>query len=149
MDEKELTVQIGRRFRAFRVTQGLSQKQIAVILGVVTHSNISRLERGAIQRFGLTFLKNCQLKFGLSIDWLLTGRRSMFLTEEEPKVGLSANLSQQNGRKGQSGRGPILAKRASLQKKLIQLTASLARTTHLAQEALVHAGEQDTPAKRK
>ena len=148
MDEKELTVQIGRRFRAFRVTQGLSQKQIAVILGVVTHSNISRLERGAIQRFGLTFLKNCQLKFSLSIDWLLTGRGSMFLTEEEPKVGLPSDLSHQNGRKGQSGRGPILAKRANLQKKLIQLTSSLARTTHLAQELSAQTADRDTRVKR-
>ena len=86
VDEKELTVQIGRRFRAFRVTQGLSQKQIAVILGVVTHSNISRLERGAIQRLSLTFLKNCQRNFGLSIDWLLTGQGSMFLAEAEFKL---------------------------------------------------------------
>ncbi len=137
MDEKELTVQIGRRFRAFRVTQGLSQKQIAVILGVVTHSNISRLERGAIQRFGLTFLKNCQLKFGLSIDWLLTGQGPMLLAEVELEVGLPSDLSHQKGRKGRSGRGFTLAKQRSLQRKLNQLTAALARATHLVHELSV------------
>ena len=149
MDDKKVTVQIGHRFRAFRVTQGLSQKQIAVVLSIVTHSNISRLERGAIQRFGLTFLKNCQLKFGLSIDWLLTGQGSMLLPEVEFEAGLPSDSSLQKGRKERSGRGATLVKQRSLQLKLNQLTASLARTTRLAQEALVHAGEQDTPAKNK
>ena len=134
MGEKELTVQIGRRFRAFRVTQGLSQKQLAAILREVTHINISRLERGAIRRLSIVFLNDCRAKFGMSMDWLLTGQGPMLLPEVEFKAGLPSDLSHQKGRKERSNRGFTLAKQRSLQRKLDQLTASLAKATRLVQE---------------
>ncbi len=148
MDEKELTVQIGRRFRAFRVTQGLSQKQIAVVLSIVTHSNISRLERGAIQRLSLTFLKNCQLKFGLSIDWLLTGQGSMVSTGSGT-TATATKLSAPKGRKARPGRTPLSKKQNELHRTREELFTSLTRVTQLVQELVAHATGRDARAKKK
>ena len=117
MNEQKLAEQIGRRFREFRLNQGLRQKEISTALGT-SHSNISRLERGAIQRFSLVFLKNCQLKFGLSIDWLLTGQGLMLSPEVEFKAGLPSDSSHQKGGKERYGRGSTLAKQTSLLRKL-------------------------------
>ena len=148
MNEKELTVQIGRRFRAFRVTQGLSQKQVAAILAEITHSNISRLERGAIHRLSTAFLNNCRTKFGMSIDWLLTGDGPMILPDVESKVSQSKS-SRQKGRKRRAGHAYVLGERSDLQRKLGQLATTLARATHLVQELFVHATVQGSRAGRK
>ncbi len=147
MNEKELAEQIGRRFRDFRNNQGLRQEDISAVLGT-SHTNISRLERGAVLRPSALFLSNCRAKLGLSVDWLVTGQGAMVLPEAEFKMG-PPKLPRQKGRKKRSGRGYTLAEQRRLQRKLNQLTASLTKATRLAQELFAYTADRDAQAKRK
>lgn len=146
MNQKELMQQIGRRLRSFRVSQGLTQKELAAVLGV-SHSNISRFERGTVRRLSLVFLNNCRAEFGLSIDWLLTAQEQMIAAEG--MVSLPKRLPRKKSSRKRSSRFSTLAEQRSLQQKLNELTASLARATRLVHELFAHARDRDARAKRK
>jgi len=141
MNQKNLAEQIGRRFRNFRVSQGLQQKKIGAMLGV-SHGNISRLERGAVHRFGACFLDRCRTEFGLSIDWLLTGQGPMVLPQAQLRKR-PPELGFQNDEQGQSGLVSVTKEERDLQKKLDELKASLIRATVLVQELFAHAANQE------
>ncbi len=147
MNEKELSLHIGFRLLSFRITQRLTRKELAAALGI-SYSGISRLERGFTHRLSAIFLNNCHVKFGLSVDWLLTGQGPMVLPMAKFKMS-PPKLRHQKGGKRRLGRVSALADQRDLQRKLDELTVSLTRTTLLAQEFFAHATGQDARAKGK
>ena len=148
MDQKKIRIQIGRRFRGLRATQGLSQKQLAVILGVVTHNNISRLERGAIRRLSIVFLNDCRTKCGMSIDWLLTGDGPMILPEAKFE-STSSKSGRRKGKKSGVSQASVSGDISDLRRKLSQLATTLARATHLVQDSFIHITRQGSHAERR
>ena len=107
MNEKELSLHIGFRLLSFRITQRLTRKELAAALGV-SYSGISRLERGFTHRLSAIFLNNCHVKFGLSVDWLLTGQGPMVLPMAKFKMS-PPKLRHQKGGKRRLGRVSALA----------------------------------------
>jgi len=147
MNQKKNAEHVGRRFRNFRVGQGLRQKDISAILGV-SHSNISRLERGYTRRLDSGFLGRCRSELGLSIDWLLTGQGLMIPTESGITTSTTES-SRQQGKRKRSGRVSLSSAPKELQQKRNELSTALARVTHLVQELFVSATDQVVQVKKK
>ena len=150
MNSQKIAQQFGRRFRLFRTSQDLSQKELAEILGV-RHSNISRLERATIHKLDLLLLSNCQAKLGLSIDWLVTGQGPILRGQPRDIISSPEDLSRLAiKRKFLNGR-PALAEENIRGQKLEELAAVLMRATELTHELFAHgtATDQDTQGKTK
>ena len=140
MDQKKITEDVGRRFRNFRVSQGLRQKDVSAILGV-SHSNISRLERGTTRRLDTVFLGGCRSQLGLSIDWLVSG--------QGPMVSASTEPARRKGKTKRSGRIPLSSDPKELQRMQNELSTALARVAHLVQELFAPAADRDGVVKKK
>ncbi len=136
MDKRELAKQVGHRFRIFRVAQSLRQKDTSAILDV-SHSHISRLERGAMHKLDTAFLNLCRAEFGLSIDWLLTGQGAMVPAGSETTTAATES-SRVKGRKKRSGHIPFTTDQKELRRKQDELSAAVARVKHLVQELFAH-----------
>jgi DNA-binding XRE family transcriptional regulator len=74
--DNSMKVDIGRRFRAFRIENKLSQKDLADELGL-QQSTIASIET-AVTFPSLPITFYIVKKFGLSLNWLLTGEGVMF-----------------------------------------------------------------------
>ena len=75
MVDKEINKTIGQRLRQFREAAGLNQEDLANSL-MASPSTIANMERGiASPKTGCLYL--LYIKFGLNINWLLTGKGPM------------------------------------------------------------------------
>ena len=71
----------GKNFKTFRKEKGLTQKQIANILGI-TNGYISDIEKGKANP-SESLLRNIESKFRLNRFWLQTGEGEKFLLASE------------------------------------------------------------------
>lgn len=68
------------KIRDIRLSKGLSQGQLAQILGY-TPSTVSRIEQGALKP-SLKFLQKFSETFGVSLSYLIDPQEPIFLNEE-------------------------------------------------------------------
>jgi transcriptional regulator with XRE-family HTH domain len=75
MLDKEINKKIGRRLRQFREAAGLNREDLANTLKV-SQATVANMERGIVSpKTGYLYL--LYIKFGLNINWLLTGNGPM------------------------------------------------------------------------
>jgi len=70
---------LGKRLRALRLKLGLSQHQVAAATGI-TRGNICNYELDKFTPTGENLIRLAEF-FGVSIDWLLTGKSSCSASE--------------------------------------------------------------------
>ncbi len=75
MIDKEINKMIGQRLRQFREAAGLNREDLANSL-MASQSTIVNMERG-ISSPRTDYLYLLYIKFGLNINWLLTGKGPM------------------------------------------------------------------------
>jgi len=73
---------VGKRLKEFRIMKKITQEGLASLLKIAT-KNISDYETGKTAP-SLQSLQTIRNTYNLSLDWLLTGEGSMFLTDEKP-----------------------------------------------------------------
>ena len=71
--------QIGRRFKIIRELKGLNQTEMGESLGI-KYQHVSKYERGASVPTWENLIKLIEL-YSVNINWLLTGRGKVFLSE--------------------------------------------------------------------
>ena len=83
---KDLKNMIGKRINEVRKKMGLNQGEFGEHLGC-GRSNISQIETGLFfpTASSLAALKS---KFNVSLDWLFSGKGSMFIEEKEKNIDL-------------------------------------------------------------
>ena len=84
MTAKNTKIEVGLRFKTFRKLLGLSQQSLAKVLGYAQRT-ISDWERGRLE-IPIQVLITLKQRYGLNIDWLLTGEGEPFLTPKEEPV---------------------------------------------------------------
>lgn len=89
---------VGHRLKQVRIALGLTQSQMAEILGVKQGTYSPYEKNGSIPSDKLELLK---YKKNVNIDWVLFMNGSMFLSESDnPTKGNSANISGNNNNIG-------------------------------------------------
>ena len=120
-------VQFGKRLKKLRLVKGLKQKEFANSIGI-TVSYLSQIENGE-KGMSLDTLSLLSVKFGVNIDWLITGEGPMFREEErnlqERIQELEAELKkmEETEEEGEDTRVPGEGLLARLQAKIRQLEA--------------------------
>ncbi len=89
-DVKNAILCASLNFRLLRKILSKTQVQLAADLDVC-RSTISNIERG-VTFIKIEYLNRLYLKFGVNINWLLTGRGSMFVPKpQRPPGGIAIN----------------------------------------------------------
>ncbi len=76
---------IHQRFRELRKVLNLTQKEMAQAIGKKDYSSIQKFENGN-RTITDGILLNLQEKFNVNIDWLRTGKGSIFLENKQDKI---------------------------------------------------------------
>jgi len=76
---KELKKEVGKRFRAFRLSQKKTQKALASEL-LVHQSTLTNIENGSTF-VKLNYLQYFFEKYGLNLNWMLTGEGNMLMED--------------------------------------------------------------------
>jgi transcriptional regulator with XRE-family HTH domain len=79
--EKEIKKEIGKRIKIARIKLDLKQKDLSDMFEC-SRSNVAHIESG-LNLPSLKYLYILHEKYKISIDWLMNGRGSMFVTISE------------------------------------------------------------------